>query len=157
MITHPPASLDEMTRRFPGGREGRGARGGNGGGNGGAHAEPLRGARHRPGGSQNSSLRDFAGKALTMVLVAFFWRVLIITTPGITNLPFFFASFVAMLASVLKAVLITPRFTSQLSASAAVRALLVMTVDFIIGAICCLEEEAAAQPMLSGLCAWAGT
>merc|ERR1719191_1763430 len=40
-----------------------------------------------------------------------------------------------MLASVLKAVLITPRFTSQLSASAAVRALLVMTVDFIIGAI----------------------
>merc|ERR1719450_1999034 len=40
-----------------------------------------------------------------------------------------------MLARVLKAVLITPLFTSQLSASAAVRALLVMTVDFIIGAI----------------------
>merc|ERR1719450_615823 len=40
-----------------------------------------------------------------------------------------------MLARVLKAVLITPFFTSQLSASAAVRALLVMTVDFIIGAI----------------------
>merc|ERR1719221_2408676 len=58
-----------------------------------------------------------------------------------------------MLASVLKAVLIAPRFTSQLSASAAVRALLVMTVDFIIGAICCLGEEAAAQPMPSGLCA----
>merc|ERR1719442_139867 len=40
-----------------------------------------------------------------------------------------------MLARVLKAVLMTPFFTSQLSASAAVRALLVMTVDFIIGAI----------------------
>merc|ERR1719213_1452498 len=40
-----------------------------------------------------------------------------------------------MLASVLRAVLMTPLFTSQLSASAAVRALLVMTVDFIIGAI----------------------
>merc|ERR1719434_45893 len=40
-----------------------------------------------------------------------------------------------MLARVLKAVLMTPLFTSQLSASAAVRALLVMTVDFIIGAI----------------------
>merc|ERR1719293_470698 len=142
------------------------------GGNGGAHAEPHRGARHKPGDSQNSSLRAFAGKALTMGLagfaftrttlpkisrfpafVAFFWRVLIITTPGITNLPFFFASVVAMLASVLKAVLITPRFTSQLSASTAVRALLVMTVDFIIGAICCLGEEAAAQPMPSDLCA----
>merc|ERR1712176_549379 len=68
-----------------------------------------------PGGPQNSSLRAFAGKALTMVLagfaftmttlpktsrfpalVAFFWRVLIITTPGMTNLPFFFASCVAM-------------------------------------------------------------
>merc|ERR1719198_1662278 len=68
-------------------------------------------------------------------LVAFFWRVLIITTPGMMNLPFFFASVVAMLARVLKAVLITPLFTSQLSASAAVRAPLVMTVDFIIGAI----------------------
>merc|ERR1712046_350719 len=110
-------------------------------GNGGTHAEPLRGARHRPGGLQNSSLRAFAGKALTTVfagfaftmttlpkisrfpaLVAFFWRVLIITTPGMTNLPFFFASVVAMLARVVKAVLITPLFTSQLSASAAVRA-----------------------------------
>merc|ERR1740120_577776 len=40
-----------------------------------------------------------------------------------------------MLARVLKAVLITPLLTSQLSASAAVRALLVMTADFIIGAI----------------------
>merc|ERR1719420_1345110 len=162
MTTHPPASLDEMTRRCLGGREGRGARGGNGG----AHAEPLRGARHRPGGSQNSSLRAFAGKALTMVLagfaftmttlpkisrfpafVAFFWRVLIITTPGMTNFPFFFASCVAMLARVLKAVLMTPLFTSQLSARAAVRALLVMTVDFIIGAIpaACGEKAAAEQ------------
>merc|ERR1712085_84690 len=150
MTTHPPATLDKMTRRFLGRRGGRGARGGNGG----AHAEPLRGALHRQGGPQNSSLRAFAGKAFTMVfagfaltrttlpkisrfpaLVAFFWRVLIITTPGMTNLPFFFASVVAMLARVLKAVLITPLFTSQLSASAAVRALLVMTVDFIIGAI----------------------
>merc|ERR1719258_837473 len=108
----------------------------------------------RAGGHQNSSLRAFAGKAFTMVLagfaftmttlpeisrfpalVAFFWRVLIMTTPGMTNLPFFFASCVAMLARVLKAVLMTPLFTSQLSASAAVRAPLVMTVDFIIGAI----------------------
>merc|ERR1719277_587861 len=40
-----------------------------------------------------------------------------------------------MLARVLKAVLMTPLFTSQLSASAAVRALLVITVHFIIGAI----------------------
>merc|ERR1719428_1118905 len=40
-----------------------------------------------------------------------------------------------MLARVLRAVLMTPLLTSQLSASAAVRALLVMTVDFIIGAI----------------------
>eukprot|EP00959_Pyramimonas_sp_CCMP1952_P219085 4580638-Pyramimonas_sp.AAC.1 len=40
-----------------------------------------------------------------------------------------------MLARVLRAVPITPLFTSQASASAAVRALLVMTVDFIIGAI----------------------
>merc|ERR1719172_412963 len=111
-------------------------------------------ARRRPGGPQNSSLRAFAGKAFTMVLagfaftmttlpkisrfpalVAFFWRVLIMTTPGMTNLPFFFASCVAMLARVLRAVLMTPLFTSQLSARAAVRALLVMTVDFIIGAI----------------------
>merc|ERR1712226_214755 len=108
----------------------------------------------RPGDPQNSSLSAFAGKAFTTVfagfaftmttlpktsrfpaLVAFFWRVLIITTPGITTLPFFFVSVVAMLARVLKAVLITPFFTSQLSASAAVRAPLVMTVDFIIGAI----------------------
>merc|ERR1711935_806395 len=106
MTTYPPASLDKMTQRFLG-REWREARGGTGG----AHAEPLRGARRRPGDSQNSSLIAFAGKALTMVLagiaftmttwpnisrfpalVAFFWRVLIITTPGITNLPFFFAS-----------------------------------------------------------------
>merc|ERR1712228_583969 len=111
-------------------------------------------ARQRLGGPQNSSLRAFAGKALTMVLagfaftitifpkisrfpalVAFFWRVLMATTPGMTNFPFFLAPCVAMLARVLKAVLITPLFTSQLSASAAVRALLVMTVDFIIGAI----------------------
>merc|ERR1719394_1963366 len=140
-----------MIRRFlGGGRKGRGARGGPGG----AHAEPLRGARHRPGDPQNSSLTAFAGKAFTMVLagfaftmttlpkisrfpalVAFFCRVLIITTPGMTNLPFFFASVVAMLARVVKAVLITPLFTSHFSASAAVRALLVMTVDFIIGAI----------------------
>merc|ERR1740138_989231 len=124
------------------------------GGTGGAHAEPLRGARHRPGGPQNSSLMAFAGKTLTIVLagfaftmttlpkisrfpalVAFFWRVLIMTTPGMTNLPLFFASCVAMLARVLKAVLMTPLFTSQLSASAAVMAPLVMTVDFIIGAI----------------------
>merc|ERR1719394_990330 len=140
-----------MIRRFlGGGRNRRGARGRTGG----AHAEPLRGARRRPGGPQNSSLRAFAGKAFTMVLagfaftmttlpkisrfpalVAFFWRVLIITTPGMTNLPLFFVSVVAMLARVLKAVLITPFFTSQLSASAAVRALLVITMDFIIGAI----------------------
>merc|ERR1712039_582903 len=145
MTTHPPANLlDKMTRRCIGGRDGRGA----GGGTGGAHAEPLRGPRHRPGGPQNSSLRAFAGTALTIVLagfaftmttlpkisrfpalVAFFWRVLIMTTPGMTNFPFFFASCVAMLARVLKAVLMTPLFTSQLSASAAVRALLVMTVD----------------------------
>ena len=39
-----------------------------------------------------------------------------------------------MLARVLRAVLMTPRFTSQLSANAAVRALLDMTVEFIIGA-----------------------
>merc|ERR1712190_410463 len=122
MTTYPPANLDKMTRRFLG-RDGRGARGGNGG----AHAEPLRWARRRLGDPQNSSLSAFAGKALTMVfagfaftmttlpkisrfpaLVAFFWRVLIITTPGITNLPFFFASVVAMLARVLKAVLMTP-------------------------------------------------
>merc|ERR1712193_602335 len=142
MTTHPPANLDKTTLTFlGGGGDGRGARRGSGG----AHAEPLRGARHRLGGPQNSSLRAFAGKAFTMVLagfaftmttlpktsrfpalVAFFWRVLIITTPGMTNLPFFFASCVAMLARVLKAVLITPFFTSQLSASAAVRALLVM-------------------------------
>merc|ERR1719327_2062887 len=116
---------------------------------GGAHAEPLSRARHRLGGPQNSSLKAFtmvlAGFAFTITtlpkisrfpaLVAFFCRVLIITTPGMTNLPFFFASCVAMLARVLKAVLMTPLFTSQLSASAAVRALLVMTVDFIIGAI----------------------
>merc|ERR1719389_994976 len=134
------------------------------------HTQSLfAGARHRPGGPQNSSLRAFAGKAFTMVLagfaftmatlpkisrfpalVAFFLRVLIITRPGMTNLPFFFVSDVAMLARVLKAVLITPFFTSQLSASAAVRALLVITVDFIIGAI-----SAATQPMLLpfGLCA----
>merc|ERR1719243_550942 len=119
------------------------------------HTQSLfAGARRRPGGPQNSSLRAFAGKAFTMVLagfaftmttlpklsrfpalVAFFWRVLIMTTPGMTNLPFFFASCVAMLARVLKAVLMTPLFTSQLSASAAVRALLVMPADFIIGAI----------------------
>merc|ERR1712039_977059 len=115
-----------------------------------AHVEHLCGARHRLG-PQNSSLRAFAGKALTMVLagfaftmtnfpkisflpalVAFFWRVFTITTPGITNLPLFFSSFVAMLARVLKAVLITPFFTSQLSASDAMRAPLVMTVDCII-------------------------
>merc|ERR1719446_1151668 len=151
ITTHPQAKLDKMTRRFSRwGGAGQGARGGTGG----AYAEPLRKARHRTGGTQNSSLRAFAGKALTMVLagfaftittlpkisrfpalVAFFWRVLIITTPGMTNLPFFFASVVAMLARVVKAVLITPLFPSQLSASAAVRALLVMTVDFIIGAI----------------------
>merc|ERR1712091_124969 len=126
MTTHPPANLDKMTRRFLGvGRNGRATRG-----TGGAHAKPLRGARRRPGGPQNSSLRAFAGKAFTTVLagfaftmttlpktsrfpalVAFFWRVLIITTPGMTNLPFFFASCVAMLARVLKAVLITPFFT----------------------------------------------
>merc|ERR1719488_276485 len=114
-----------MTRRFLGGeRDGRRARGGTGG----AHAKPLRGARRRPGGPQNSSLRAFAGKAFTTVLagfaftmttlpkisrfpalVAFFWRVLIMTTPGMTNLPFFFASCVAMLARVLNAVLMTPR------------------------------------------------
>merc|ERR1712228_907645 len=65
----------------------------------------------RPGGPQNSSLRAFAGKALTTVLagfaftmttlpktsrfpalVAFFLRVLIIASPGMTNLPFFFVS-----------------------------------------------------------------
>merc|ERR1711865_154532 len=87
----------------------------------------------------------FAGFAFTMTtwpnisrfpaLVAFFWRVLIITTPGITNLPFFFASAVAMLARVLKSVLTTPFFTSHFSASALVRAPFVMTADFIIGAI----------------------
>merc|ERR1712194_351167 len=94
----------------------------------------VAGLATRPGGPQNSSLRAFAGKALTTVLagfaftmtilpktsrfpalVAFFWRVLIITTPGMTNLPLFFVSVVAMLARVLKAVLITPFFTSQLS------------------------------------------
>merc|ERR1719434_524532 len=53
-----------------------------------------------------------------------------------------------MLARVLKAVLITPLFSSQLSASAAVRALLVMTVDFIIGAI----SAAWARKQLRGRC-----
>ena len=67
--------------------------------------------------------------------VAFFWPFLIIATPEMTNLSvFFLASVVAMLARVLRAVLMTPRFTSQLSDNAAVRALLDMTVEFIIGA-----------------------
>merc|ERR1712146_873292 len=108
MHDHAPSSQPGQndTKMHPRG-DGRGA----GGGTGGAHAEPLRGARHRPRGPQNSSLRAFAGKALTIVLagfaftmttlpkisrfpalVAFFWRVLIMTTPGMTNLPFFFAS-----------------------------------------------------------------
>merc|ERR1719450_1644491 len=60
-----------------------------------------------------------------------------------------------MLARVLKAVLITPLFTSQLSASAAVRALLVMTVDFIIGAIppaWVRKQRRSRCP--AGLCTW---
>merc|ERR1712087_869131 len=103
---------------------------------------------------QNSSLRAFAAKALTTVLAGFaftnttlpnisrfpalvagFLRVLIITKPGTTNLPFFSVSAAAMLARVLKALPITPFFTSQLSAIAAVNAVLVITVPFIIGAI----------------------
>merc|ERR1719226_76697 len=157
MLDHAPSSRpgQKDTRIYR--REGRGSQGG----------EKSRRSKRRkaeehtrslfvglatgPGGPQNSSLRAFAGKALTMVLagfaftmttlpktsrfpalVAFFWRVLIITRPGMTNLPVFFVSAVAMLARVLKAVPITPFFTSQLSASAAVRALLVITVDFII-------------------------
>merc|ERR1711920_847147 len=52
-----------------------------------------------------------------------------------------------MLASVLKAVLITPLFTSQLSASAAVRAPLVITVDFIIGAISVVWARKQRRPM----------
>ena len=76
----------------------------------------------QPGGSQNSPLGAFAGKAFTIVLagfafsvttllrfpalVGFFWRVWTMATPGMTNLPFSVAS--------------------QLSASAAARALLVM-------------------------------
>merc|ERR1712203_499169 len=105
-----PGQNDTNVPRSGGG--GRGARGGNGE----AHAEPPRGARHRPGGPQNSSLRAFAGKALTMVLagfaftmtifpkisrfpalVAFFWRVLMATTPGMAHFPFFLASVAAML------------------------------------------------------------
>merc|ERR1719408_838924 len=103
---------------------------------------------------QNSSLRAFAAKALTRVLAGFaftsttlpnisrfpalvagFLRVLIITRPGTTNLPFFFVSAAAMLARVLKALPITPFLTSQLSAIAAVNAVLVITVPSIIGAI----------------------
>merc|ERR550514_1142111 len=104
--------------------------------------------------NQNSSLRTLAGKALTTVLAGFaftstslpniiffpafvagFFLVLIITRPGTTNLPFFLVSSVAMLAKVDRAVLATLFFTSQLSAIAATRAVLVMTVLFIIGAI----------------------
>merc|ERR1711920_767370 len=101
-------------------------------------------------GPQNSSFSTLAGKAFTTVLAGFaftrttlpnisrlpafvagFLRVLIVTRPGTLNLPFFFVSSTAMLASVLSALLATPRFTSQLSAIAAKRALLVITVLFI--------------------------
>merc|ERR1719203_2771775 len=109
---------------------------------------------------QNSSLIALAGKAFTTVLAGFaftktslpkiillpafvagFLRVLIITKPGTTNLPFFFASAVAMLARVVRTWPATAFFTSQLSAMAAVRALLVMTVPFIIGAISSLRRQ----------------
>merc|ERR1712087_550206 len=137
MHDHAPSSQPEQNgTKIPRRRkDGRGARGGTGG----TYAEPLREARHRPGGHQNSSLRAFAGKAFTTVLA-------------------FFASCVAMLARVLKAVLMTPFFTSQLSASAAVRALLVMTVDFIIGAISAAwvgKQRRSRYPV--GLCTWART
>merc|ERR1719517_233365 len=58
-----------------------------------------------------------------------------------------------MLARVLKAVLITPLFTSQLSASAAVRAPLVITVDFIIGAISVAWRRNGGAADAFGLCA----
>merc|ERR1719237_1748283 len=117
---------------------------------------------------QNSSFSTLAGKAFTTVLAGFaltrtvlpnisrlpafvagFLRVLIVTKSGTLNLPFFFVSSTAMLASVLSALQATPRFTSQLSAIAAKRALLVITVLFIIGAIS--VSMAGKQTMLSAL------
>merc|ERR1719282_1651383 len=105
-------------------------------------------------GAQNSSFSTLAGKTFTTVLAGFaltrttlpnisllpafvagFMRVLIVTRSGILNFPFFFVSATAMLANVLSALLATARFTSQLSAIAAKRAPLVITVLFIIGAI----------------------
>merc|ERR1719203_382980 len=122
---------------------------------------------------QNSSLIALAGKAFTTVLAGFaftktslpkinllpafvagFLRVLIVTKPGTTNLPFFFASAVAMLARVLRAWPMTFLFTSQLSAMAAMRALLVMTVPFIMGAISVAEAAQAgawSEPRRNGL------
>merc|ERR1712146_71968 len=110
----------------------------------------------------NSSLRVLAGNALTTVLAGFaltstslpnisflpafvagFLRVLIITRPGTTNLPFFLVSSVPMLAKVDRAVLATLLFPSQASAIAASRALLVMAVPFIIGAIVAGDRAAA--------------
>merc|ERR1712137_825456 len=89
--------------------------------------------------AQNSSFSAFAAKAFTTVfaglaftsttlpnisrlpaLVAAFLRVLIMHSPGTTNLPLFLVSCAAI---------------SQLSAIAVARAPLVITVDFIIGAI----------------------
>ena len=70
------------------------------------------------------------------------------TKPGTTNLPFFFVSAAAMLARVLKALPITPFFTSQLSAIAAVNAVLVITVPFIIGAILSLQLDVIARPIM---------
>merc|ERR1712146_727337 len=102
----------------------------------------------------NSSLRVLAGNALTTVLAGFaltstslpnisFLRVLIITRPGTTNLPFFLVSSVPMLVKVDRAVLATLLFPSQASAIAASRALLVMAVPFIIGAIVAGDRAAA--------------
>merc|ERR1719159_2307800 len=119
-----------------------------------ARNPPLGNGHPQLAGHQNSSLSTFAGKAFTTVFAGFaltnttfpnislfpafvagFWRVLIITKPGTTNLPFIFVCSVAMLARVLRTLPATCFFSSQLSAIAAVRAPLVMAVPFIIGAM----------------------
>merc|ERR1719226_273206 len=73
--------------------------------------------------------------SLLPALVAGFLRVLIIARPGMTNLPVFLTSPVPTLARVARAVAATDLLISQASAMAAVRAPLVITVDFIIGAM----------------------
>merc|ERR1711862_911568 len=80
----------------------------------------------------------FAGLALTITslpkiiffpaFVAGFWRVLIWQTPGITNLPALFTSFVAMTARLLITWEHTVFFNPYSSASAAATSPLVMTL-----------------------------